>query len=189
MSIIDDIISSAQGQNQSGSSGQTPFDRAADFTLDNEGSALVPDDAGKGPSKFGINKTANPDVDVPNLTRDAAKALYKQRYWNGINGDRLAEVNPDLALVAHDVAATAGVRRANQMVAQSGGDPNKLLQLRNSWTRLWPRTRRSSVSTPMAGLRAAIAWRHRLAATSRSKVSNLASRPVARSAVPTSMAT
>ena len=48
------------------------------FPIDHiEGSQLVVDDAGNGPSMFGINQAANPDVDVPHPTRVRAIALDK----------------------------------------------------------------------------------------------------------------
>lgn len=47
-------------------------------------------DAG-GPTRFGISKNANPDVDIENLTLDGAKKLYRARYWDAHNLDVLAD--------------------------------------------------------------------------------------------------
>lgn len=105
------------------------FEAALQKTLGYEG-GYVEDDAGKGPSNFGINKTANPDVDVKNLTKDKARELYKKRYWDAIGGDALAAKDPALATVAFDTAVNMGVSKANQLVAQSKGDPSALLGLR-----------------------------------------------------------
>jgi len=115
--------------------GDTPgdevFERAFKKVLKFEGgSKYLKDDAGKGPTKYGINQTANPDVDIKNLTEDQAKEIYRKRYWNAIGGDALAAKNPHLATIAFDAAVNQGPGTAKQMVAESGGEPYKLLQLR-----------------------------------------------------------
>jgi lysozyme family protein len=106
------------------------FERAFAKVLKFEGKKYVADDAGKGPTKFGINKTANPDVDVANLTLDEAKQIYKKRYWDRIGGDAIAATNPQLATIAFDAAVNQGVKPALNMLDKSGGEPNKLLALR-----------------------------------------------------------
>jgi lysozyme family protein len=107
------------------------FDKAFKKVLKFEGGAkYLKDDAGKGPTKYGINQTANPDVDIKNLTEDQAKEIYRKRYWNAIGGDALAEKNPQFATIAFDAAVNQGPGTAKQMVAESGGEPYKLLQLR-----------------------------------------------------------
>jgi hypothetical protein len=107
----------------------TAFEDAFRTTLRYEG-GYVENDAGKGPSKFGINKAANPDVDVKNLTKDQARELYKKRYWDAIGGDSLAAKDPALAKVAFDTAVNMGVSKAKQLVEQSQGDPNAILAMR-----------------------------------------------------------
>jgi len=105
------------------------FGTAADFVLKQEG-GYVANDAGKGPTNMGINSQANPGVDVKNLTREGAKAIYKSKYWDAIGGDKLNEQSPALALVAFDTAVNMGPETAKKLVAEAGGDVNKLLQLR-----------------------------------------------------------
>jgi hypothetical protein len=107
----------------------TAFEDAFRTTLRYEG-GYVENDAGKGPSKFGINKAANPDVDVKNLTKDQARELYKKRYWDAIGGDSLAAKDPALAKVAFDTAVNMGVNKAKQLVEQSQGDPTAILSMR-----------------------------------------------------------
>jgi len=107
----------------------TAFEDAFRTTLRYEG-GYVENDAGKGPSKFGINKAANPDVDVKNLTKDQARELYKKRYWDAIGGDSLAAKDPALAKVAFDTAVNMGPAKAKQLVEQSQGDPNAILAMR-----------------------------------------------------------
>jgi len=107
------------------------FENAFQTVLRLEGGAkYVPDDAGKGPTKYGINQTANPDVDVKNLTEAQARDIYRKRYWNKINGDALAAKNPELAKIAFDAAVNQGTGPANKMVAAADGDPAKLLEMR-----------------------------------------------------------
>lgn len=106
-----------------------PFEDALRTTLRYEG-GFVEDDAGRGPSKFGINKAANPDVDVKNLTKEQARELYKKRYWDAIGGDSLAAKDPAFAKVAFDTAVNMGVNKTKQLVAESKGDPKALLQMR-----------------------------------------------------------
>ena len=114
-----------------GTPGDEVFERAFKKVLKFEGgSKYLKDDAGKGPTKYGINQTANPDVDIKNLTEDQAKEIYRKRYWNAIGGDALAAKNPQLATIAFDAAVNQGPGTAKQMVAESGGEPYKLLQLR-----------------------------------------------------------
>jgi lysozyme family protein len=105
------------------------FEAALEKTLKYEG-GYVADDAGKGPSNFGINKSANPDVDVKNLTKEKARELYKKRYWDAIGGDALAAKDPALATIAFDTAVNMGVSKASQLIAQSKGDPSAMLSMR-----------------------------------------------------------
>ena len=107
------------------------FERAFKKVLKLEGgSKYLKDDAGKGPTKYGINQTANPDVDIKNLTEDQAKDIYRKRYWNAIGGDALAVKNPQLAIIAFDAAVNQGPGTAKQMLAQAGDSPYELLKLR-----------------------------------------------------------
>ena len=108
------------------------FGAALNRTLTEEGSALVTDVNGAA-VKYGINKKANPDVDVAHLTREQAAAIYKERYWDKIDGDNLAKTNPSLAHVAFDTAVISGVERAKQFLAESGGDPKKFMALREQF--------------------------------------------------------
>jgi lysozyme family protein len=105
------------------------FEAALQKTLKYEG-GYVKDDAGKGESNFGINKSANPDVDVKNLTKEKARELYKKRYWDAIGGDALAAKDPALATIAFDTAVNMGVSKASQLIAQSKGDPSAMLSMR-----------------------------------------------------------
>ena len=138
-----DEFKSSFGQSLADASGKTapaaaspvksvknPFDDAAAFTMGEEG-GYVKNDAGKGETNLGVNKTANPDIDVKALTPEKAKwEVYKPRYWDAIGGDEIAAQNPTLAKVAFDTAFNMGVEPAKQMLKQSGGDPLRMLALR-----------------------------------------------------------
>lgn len=106
----------------------TGFQSAVGFVIDKieGGDALVMNDNGKGATRFGINQTANPDLNVATLTRGQAVGRYR-RYWNAVGGDRLPDA---MALVAFDAAVNHGEGAAKQMLAQSGGDVGQLLALR-----------------------------------------------------------
>lgn len=110
--------------------GPSNSDAAIDYVIKNfEGSKLVPQDGNKGASKYGINQTANPGVDVANLTEEQAKKIYKEKYWDAINADSLPE---NVRLAAFDTAVNFGPDTAKKMLAVVGNDPQKLAQLRQA---------------------------------------------------------
>jgi hypothetical protein len=94
-----------------------------------EGGYVASDGNSKSPAKFGINQKYNPDVDVKNLTAEGAAQIYKDRYWNKIGGDNLS---PAMATAAMTVAVMSGPETANQYIAQSGGDPMKVIEAHRS---------------------------------------------------------
>lgn len=99
-----------------------------DWVIGIEG-GYVENDAGKGPTKYGINGQANglTDDQVKNLTMDQARDIYKKKYWNAIGADNLS---PEMRAVAFDTAVNQGVGVAQQLLKQAGNDPAKFLQLR-----------------------------------------------------------
>jgi hypothetical protein len=86
-------------------------------------------DGNGSPANFGINQGANPDIDVSNLTRTDAKQILHDRYWLASGADRLPAA---LAAVHGDTAINMGVGAANDLLAQSDGDPQKYLDLRDA---------------------------------------------------------
>lgn len=85
------------------------FDRAFDFAIDVEGGYINdPQDSG-GETKYGISKHAYPDEDIPNLTVERAKQLYRADYWDKIGGDVLPV---PVALVLFDFAINSGASQA-----------------------------------------------------------------------------
>lgn len=56
-------------------------------------------------TKYGISARSFPNVDIANLTLDAAKALAKPKYWDVIRGD---DLHPWLALLMFDSSYNEG---------------------------------------------------------------------------------
>lgn len=92
------------------------WDRAIAFVLAVEG-GYVENDAGKGPSNFGINAAAHPGVDIKNLTREQAVAIYKSDYWEPLG---LGALEAPLAIAAFDTAVNMGTGRARLYLNTTG---------------------------------------------------------------------
>jgi len=101
----------------------------AAFTAPHEGGKTRNDGTGH-TAAYGIDQNAHPNIDVLSLTPEQARAIRKREYWDAINGDRLAQIDPKLAAVAYDTAIMSGAGTAAKMLRQSNGDPNAMLQLR-----------------------------------------------------------
>lgn len=102
-------------------------DATINFILDAEGSEYVADDAGAGEAKYGIVAKFNPGVDVKNLTKEGAAQIYREKYWNSVDGDNLP---PALAAVMADTAVNMGAGKAKELLQKSNGDIGKFLDLR-----------------------------------------------------------
>jgi len=100
------------------------FDDAINIVLNNEGGYVNnPADPG-GETKFGISKHAYPDVDIANLTREQAIAIYKRDFWDRVQGDTLPA---SIAFQILDFAVNAGLStaiRKAQFVAGVADDGN-----------------------------------------------------------------
>jgi len=105
------------------------FNHSIDMLLKSEGGYVSADGTSGAPANFGINQKFNPDIDVKSLTREKAVEIYKQRYWDKINGDAMP---PELQATAMDAAANQGVANANKWIAESGGDPVRFNELRRA---------------------------------------------------------
>lgn len=103
------------------------FDGAVDSLIGREGGYNRKDGKSGMPVNFGINQAANPDIDVAKLTKEQAKEIYRERYWNVIGGDNLA---PATAVVALDAAALQGSGVAKQLIEDSNGDPDIMIEMR-----------------------------------------------------------
>lgn len=96
----------------------TWFDQCVDKVLTHEGGYVNdPRDPG-GETQWGISKRAYPQVDIKNLTRDAAKSLYKRDYWDRAQCDRLP---PTLAYLLFDAAVNSGIGQATRFLQRAIG--------------------------------------------------------------------
>ena len=67
------------------------FDDIIEVVLHHEGGYVNdPDDPG-GETNFGVAKRSHPDVDIANLTKDGAKEIYKEHYWDKNKVESLSE--------------------------------------------------------------------------------------------------
>lgn len=71
-----------------------------------------------GETKFGISKRAHPDVDIKNLTIEAAKAIYLKDYWLKLGCDGLPA---PLDLFVFDAGVNQGVQAAATMLQSAVG--------------------------------------------------------------------
>lgn len=95
-------------------------------TLEFEGGyANNPDDPG-GETKFGISKTAYPDLDIKSLSQADAIAIYKRDYWDVLN---LASLPNNIAMKVFDLAVNTGQGMAVKLLqrALTLADPQAVL--------------------------------------------------------------
>jgi hypothetical protein len=102
------------------------FNSAAKRTIAFEGGASP--NPGEN-EKYGINQAAHPELDVQKLNEDQAVQTLRP-YWDAVGADKMS---PDMANVAFDTAVNLGIGAAKPLIAQANGDPNKLLDLRQSY--------------------------------------------------------
>jgi len=85
------------------------FQDAFDRLIGHEGGYVNnPDDPG-GETNWGISKRSYPNIDIKNLTRDGAKAIYLRDFWNRIKGDKLHD---GVAYQLFDFAVNSGIETA-----------------------------------------------------------------------------
>lgn len=105
------------------------FQQAVTFVLNQEGGYVDnPRDPG-GETNFGISKREYPWLDIPNLTREDAVRIYYADYWRKSGADQLPM---PLALVVLDTAVNLGVGKAKEFLADSGGNVQAYLALREA---------------------------------------------------------
>lgn len=94
------------------------FHHALAFTLQWEGGLVEhPDDPG-GLTNFGIAQRSHPDIDVRNLTREGATAIYRSDYWGRCGCGLLAR---GVACALFDYAVHSGVRHASRALQSELG--------------------------------------------------------------------
>lgn len=86
------------------------FDQAIEVILKHEGGYVHnPNDPG-GETKYGISKRSYPELNIRELTRDHAKEIYKQDYWQPLKLYMIDNAN--ICLEIFDFAVNAGVSRS-----------------------------------------------------------------------------
>lgn len=102
-----------------------------DYVINKHEGGYVENDAGKGPTKYGINGKANnlSPNQVKNLSLDQARDIYRKNYWDKIGADNL---DPSIRAMAFDTAVNQGVPMAQRLLKESGGDIAKFAELRKA---------------------------------------------------------
>jgi hypothetical protein len=85
------------------------------------------DDGNGYPANMGINGKYHPNEDIKGMTRDRAKAIYKQQYWDP---NVKPDMSPALQAVHADTVINMGPDDAAALMTESGGDPNRYIALR-----------------------------------------------------------
>ena len=92
------------------------FDEIIEVVLHHEGGYVNdPDDPG-GETNFGIAKRSHPDVDIKNLTKDGAKEIYKETYWDRNKVESLSE---ELRHIYFDMCVNFGKSGAVKVLQQA----------------------------------------------------------------------
>ena len=92
------------------------FDEIIEVVLHHEGGYVNdPDDPG-GETNFGIAKRSHPDVDIANLTKDGAKEIYKEHYWDKNKVESLSE---ELRHIYFDMCVNQGRGRAVKILQRA----------------------------------------------------------------------
>ena len=96
----------------------TAFDIAINRLLGNEGGYVNdPNDPG-GETKWGISKRSYPNLDIANLTRDQAIAIYKADFWDKIDGDAMPQ---GVGFQSLDFAVNSGIQTALRALQRAIG--------------------------------------------------------------------
>ena len=109
------------------------YEQAFDFVIGSEGGELdlthgdrgnwTSGEVGVGTllgSRWGVSAASYPHVDIPSLTKEDARAIYKRDYWDRVQGDLLP---PQLAYVVFDAAVNNGVGRSVGWLQAAVGAP------------------------------------------------------------------
>ena len=92
------------------------FNDIIEVVLHHEGGYVKdPDDPG-GETNFGIAKRSHPDVDIANLTKDGAKEIYKEHYWDR---NKVEDLPEDLRHIYFDMCVNQGRGRAVKIIERA----------------------------------------------------------------------
>lgn len=116
------------------------FPKSLEVILKNEGAYVNdPHDPG-GETNMGISKKSFPDIDIKNLTKELASAIYKKYYWDKVQGDYLPSgidlVLFDGAVLFGPKQSTLWLQRAIGVTADGVLGPKTIMALKGADTSL-----------------------------------------------------
>ena len=92
------------------------FDEIIEVVLEHEGGYVNdPKDPG-GETNYGIAKRSHPDVDIKNLTKEGAKEIYREVYWDKNKVESLPE---ELWHIYFDMCVNQGKSRAVKIIQRA----------------------------------------------------------------------
>lgn len=94
------------------------FETAVNRVLGNEGGYVWNISDPGGETKWGISKRQYPNLNIKELTKEDAKKIYKQDFWDRIDGDELPE---DVGFQVFDAAVNHGIGNAIRMLQRAIG--------------------------------------------------------------------
>ena len=119
------------------------FDKIMEYVFKDEGGYVNhPKDPG-GATNMGVTQSTYDwycklnnisSKNVKNLTREEAKQVYYQLFWEKSGAKEIAEKgDAKLAYVVFDTAIHSGIGRAKKLLAKSNGDADTMLENRLEW--------------------------------------------------------
>ena len=94
------------------------FDEAFERLMGHEGGYTPGVDDPGGETKWGISKRSYPDAAIANLTREQAKTIYFEDFWQRIHAD---EMYDGVAFQALDFAINSGIETAVRYLQRALG--------------------------------------------------------------------
>lgn len=94
------------------------FDTAFERLIGHEGGYTVGENDPGGETNWGVSKRSYPNIDIKNLTRDAAKAIYRRDFWERVHGDDLYD---GVAFQTFDFAVNSGIETAVRYLQRALG--------------------------------------------------------------------
>lgn len=102
------------------------FDDIIEVVLHHEGGYVNdPVDPG-GETNFGIAKRSHPDVDIANLTKEGAKEIYKEYYWDK---NKVESLPQELRHIYFDMCVNQGKSRAVKILQISANAKGEKLKV------------------------------------------------------------
>jgi lysozyme family protein len=96
------------------------FDTAFEKLIGHEGGYTPGKGDPGGETKYGVSKRSYPAEDIPNLTLERAKEIYRRDYWSPSGCDTVPEpIKFDL----FDMAVNSGIRQAIRTLQVAVGTP------------------------------------------------------------------